>query len=136
LERSNLLLQTARDALGEAIRESKTGATIGDISSAIQSIAGSRGCRVVKRLSGHGIGAELQCAPYVTNTSRNSDSSTRLEPGMMMSIAPILVEGHSAYAHWSNGFTACTVDGGVGAQFGATVLITEGGTEILTSARS
>ena len=138
LERSDRLIQAARDAVDEAIREaSKTGATTGDVYAAIQSVANLHGCRVVKRLGGHGIGTEFQCAPYVTlSGSQSSDSPTRLEPGTMLSIEPILVEGHSACAHWSNGFTSCTVDGGMGAQFGATVLIADGGAEVLTSTRT
>jgi len=138
LERSNRLLQAARDALDEAIKEaSKTGATTGDVYAEIQSVADLHGYRVAKRLGGHGIGKEFQCAPYVTvSGSQSSDSSIRLEPGTMLSIEPILVEGHSACAHWSNGFTSCTVDGGMGAQFGATVLITESGAEVLTSERT
>ena len=138
LERSNRLLQAARDALDEAIKEaSKIGATTGDVYAAIQSVADLHGYRVVERLGGHGIGTEVQCAPYVTVAgSQSSDSSTRLGPGTMLSIEPILVEGHSACARWSNGITSCTVDGGMGAQFGATVLITEGGAEVLTSERT
>ncbi len=137
LERSNRLLQAARDALDEAIKEaSKTGANTGDVYAAIQSVAGLHGYRVIKRLGGHGIGTEFQCAPYVTVSDSQSSESSRLEPGTMLSIEPILVEGHSACAHWSNGMTSCTVDGGMGAQFGATVLITEGGSEVLTSART
>lgn len=130
LERSRRLICAARDAFEEAKREaSKAGATIGDVGSAIHSVAESYGYRAVQRLTGHGIGTKLQCPPHI-----EIDNIESLKPGMMLSIAPTLVEGHSACASWSNGFTSCTVDGGMGSQFGATVLVTEGGAEVLTGA--
>lgn len=138
LKRSKRVIHAARDVLEEGIRESsRPGTTIGDIGSAIHTAADSREYRVVKRLVGHGIGAELQCPPHIEIGSGHNgrdDSSTRLKPGMMLSISPTLVEGHSACAQWSNGHTSATVDGGIGAQFGATVLLTDDGAEVLTGA--
>ena len=53
---------------------------------------------------------------------------------MIFTIEPCLVEGHHAFAIWADGRTACTVDGGMAAQFEHTVLITESGPpETLTS---
>ena len=138
LKRSKLLVGASRDLLDEVIREaSKPGTTIGDIDAAIHKAAGSREYRLVKRLVGHGIGAELNCPPYIeigSGRSSRDDSSTRLKPGVMLSISPILVEGHSACAQWSNGHTLATVDGGISAQFGATILLTDDGAEVLTGA--
>ena len=135
-KRSKRLIHAARDVLDEAIREaSKPGTTLGKIGSAIHTAADPREYRVVKRLVGHGIGAELQCPPHIEIGSGHNgrdDSSTRLKPGMLLSISPILVEGHSACTQWSNGHTSATVDGGIGAQFGATVLLTDDGAEVLT----
>ena len=135
LKRSKRLIRAARDVLDEAIKEASIpGTTIGDIGSAIHAAADFREYRVVKRLVGHGIGAELQCHPIEIGSGHNSrdDSSTTLKTGMMLSISPLLVEGHSACAQWSNGFTSAAVDGGIGAQFGATVLLTDDGAEVLT----
>ena len=136
-KRSKRLIHAARDVLDEATREaSKHGTTLGNIGSAIHAAANSRECRVVRRLVGHGIGAELQCPPHIEIGSGHDgrdDSSTRLKPGMLLLISPILVEGHSACAQWSNGHTSATVDGGIGAQFGATVILTDDGAEVLTA---
>ena len=136
--RSRRLIRAARDSLDEAIGEAnKPGVTMGDIGSAIQTVAESHGYRVVRPLAGHGIGAELQCPPYIaigSGRDGHDDSSLRLKAGMMLSIAPILVEGHSACARWSSGHTMSTVEGGMSAQFGATVLLTDDGAEVLTGA--
>ena len=51
---------------------------------------------------------------------------------MVITIEPVLVEGHHAFAVWDDGWSNCTVDGGFGAQFEHTILITEGAPEILT----
>ena len=36
---------------------------------------------------------------------------------MVITIEPALVEGHHAHATWSDGWSQCTVDGGLAAQF-------------------
>ena len=52
---------------------------------------------------------------------------------MVITIEPALVEGHHAYTTWGDGWSKCTVDGGLSAQFEHTILIVEeGGPEILT----
>ena len=52
---------------------------------------------------------------------------------MVITIEPALVEGHHAYTTWGDGWSKCTVDGGLSAQFEHTILIQEeGGPEILT----
>jgi len=57
----------------------------------------------------------------------------RLEAGMIFTIEPVLVEGHHAHVTWEDGWTTCTVDGGLAAQFEHTILINEiGPPEILS----
>ena len=52
---------------------------------------------------------------------------------MVITIEPALVEGHHAHATWDDGWSKCTVDGGLSAQFEHTILITENGPpDILT----
>ena len=62
-----------------------------------------------------------------------NNEKMEMVPGMTFTIEPIFVEGHHASINWDNGWTVCTVDGGLAAQFQHTVLITEGGAEIITS---
>jgi methionyl aminopeptidase len=57
---------------------------------------------------------------------------TRMEPGMIFTIEPILVEGSRRVHVWGDGWSAATFDGGTGAQFEHEVLITEDGHEVLT----
>ena len=42
---------------------------------------------------------------------------------MVITIEPALVEGHHAYATWEDGWSKCTVDGGLAAQFEHTICI-------------
>lgn len=46
---------------------------------------------------------------------------------MIITVEPALVEGHHAHATWSDGWSKCTVDGGLAAQFEHTILIRDGG---------
>lgn len=73
--------------------------------------------------------------PICYQHCRNNDDSVSLQPGMVITIEPALVEGHHAHATWSDGWSQCTVDGGLAAQFEHTILITDDGgpAEILTA---
>ena len=51
---------------------------------------------------------------------------------MVITIEPILVEGHKADIVWNNGWTRSTVDGGLASQLKHTVLVTDTRPEILT----
>ncbi len=55
-----------------------------------------------------------------------------MEPGMIFTIEPILVEGSRRIVTWDDGWSAATFDGSRGAQFEHEILITETGCEILT----
>ena len=69
---------------------------------------------------------------YFKKLYRNKDK-LRLEPGMIITVEPLLVEGHHAYITWTDGWSTCTVVGGMAAQFKHMVLIKESGPpEILT----
>lgn len=51
---------------------------------------------------------------------------------MVFTIEPMLLEMGPGIDTWGDGWTVVASDGGRGAQFEHTVLITEGGVEILT----
>lgn len=71
---------------------------------------------------------------FINQHYRNNDDQITLQAGMVITIEPALVEGHHAYTTWGDGWSKCTVDGGLSAQFEHTILINEEGSpEILTS---
>jgi methionyl aminopeptidase len=69
--------------------------------------------------------------PAESQHYRNNDA-LELHPGMIFTIEPMLVEASGECFEWDDLWTVATVDGGMAAQFEHTVVITEGGVEILT----
>ncbi len=59
------LVKDTYAAMWEGIKQVKPGATLGDIGSAIQHYAESKGYSVVREYCGHGIGREMHEDPQV-----------------------------------------------------------------------
>ena len=102
-----------------------------DIGRAIQAIAHAEGFGIVKELVGHGIGEEFHSAPYVHHYDEPRDR-TRLRPGMVFTIEPMLTLGEPEVVQWDDGWTIVTIDGQPSAQFEHTIMVTKDGVEVLT----
>lgn len=104
----------------------------GDISAAVESVLKAGKLGIVRDLVGHGIGHHMHEAPDIPNYG-SAGSGVLLQPGMTIAIEPMATLGsekiYVADDHW----TICTEDDSLAAHFEHTVLITEGGCEILTS---
>ncbi|MFC2070632.1 type I methionyl aminopeptidase, partial [Chloroflexota bacterium] len=61
------LIETTEDALKVGMNAARAGARLGDISTAIQQHAESRGYSVVREYTGHGIGRQMHEEPQVPN---------------------------------------------------------------------
>ena len=129
------LLNTTREALHKGIQAMVPGNRVGDIGHAVQRHAEARGYSVVRDFTGHGIGRHLHEAPEVPNYGQPG-SGMKLRPGMVLAVEPMVNQGTSDVAVLEDDWTAGTVDNKLSAHFEHTVLITEGGPEILTRRRS
>ena len=98
----------------------------------IQTRAHADGFGVVKDFCGHGIGELFHCAPNVPHYARNKAAGT-MRPGMTFTIEPMLTIGKTNDKMWRDGWTAVTADGKWTAQCEHTLLVVEGGVEILTA---
>uniref|UniRef100_A0AAV1VC98 Methionine aminopeptidase n=1 Tax=Peronospora matthiolae TaxID=2874970 RepID=A0AAV1VC98_9STRA len=96
----------------------------------VHALADAEALGVVQEYTGHGIGEEFHCLPYVLH-HRNDEPGT-MQPGMAFTIEPALTEGSPEVVRWDDGWTVATADGGRAAQAEHTVLITEDGVDILT----
>jgi len=65
--KARLLLEVTRRALEDGVKESRAGKFLGDVQFAIQKTVESAGFKVVRDLTGHGIGKNLQEAPPIPN---------------------------------------------------------------------
>lgn len=81
---------------------------------------------------GHGIGKEFHVAPNVPHYSHNKTPGF-MKPGHIFTIEPMINAGIHKDITWPDNWTAVTADGQRSAQFEHTILITEGGHELLTA---
>jgi methionyl aminopeptidase len=125
------LLKVTKEALLAGIKAAEAGNTTGDIGHAIQDFVKPYGFGIVKILSGHGVGYSVHEDPYVPNHGKPG-SGTRLVPGMVLAIEPMLNIGKDKVCATDDEYTYVTDDGLPSAHFEHTIAITEKGPIILT----
>ncbi len=103
----------------------------GDIAAAIETVLNANKLGIVRELVGHGIGHSMHEAPDIPNYGRKG-SGVLLQPGDTVAIEPMATLGSERIVVTDDQWTICTADGSLAAHFEHTVLITEGGYEILT----
>ena len=109
----------------------RAGAYLGDIGAVIQRHAESNGYSIVREFCGHGIGRRFHEEPQVLHYGR-SGTGIRLETGMIFTIEPMVNAGRPAIRELADGWTIVTKDHSLSAQWEHTILVCEGGYEVLT----
>jgi methionyl aminopeptidase len=128
---SRRLIRAAWSASLAGVRAARAGNRIGDVGAAVQECATRYGCSVIEDFVGHGIGRAMHEDPMVLNFGYQ-DTGTRIVPGMVFTIEPMLNLG-GREVHLSNdGWTLVTTDGSLSAQFEHTVAVFRDYTEVLT----
>ena len=125
------IVSVAKESLKKGLSMVRSGHTVGDIGWAIQTYAEREGCSVVREFVGHGVGLEFHEPPQVPHYGRKG-TGTRLVPGMVFTVEPMINLGGKSLRVLDDNWTAVTVDGSLSAQFEQTVLVTENGYESLT----
>ena len=125
------LIETTESSLEAGVVAAHPGATLGDISAAIQNYAESRGYSVVREYTGHGIGREMHEEPQIPNFGLPGTGPV-LKRGMALALEPMVNAGdwHTRLGddHW----TVLTADGSLSAHFEHTIAITDDEPEVLT----
>lgn len=130
-EENRLLVERTKEATMRGIRAAKPGRQINVIGRVIESYAKRFGYNVVTDFTGHGVGPTFHNGLVVLHY--DSDAYTDvLEPGMTLTIEPMINIGSLDYDIWDDGWTVQNRDGEYTAQFEHTIVITEDGNEILT----
>jgi methionyl aminopeptidase len=125
------LIDTTRAAMWRGIQAVAPGNTIGDIGAAIYEYAREHGYGVVELFCGHGIGREMHMEPQIPHYGRRG-SGPKLRKGMTFTIEPMLNEGTHHCEILADQWTAVTRDRKLSAQTEHTILVTDGGYEVLT----
>lgn len=128
------LLRTADSALAAAIERMRPGNRLGDVGSAIERVVQAAGYGSPRDYCGHGIGRAMHEDPDVENRGR-AGRGLELHPGVVLAIEPMLIGGgDDDVIVQDDGWTVVTADGSLAAHVEHTVLVTEHGPEVLTTA--
>lgn len=128
-----LLQRAAEEALARGIAQALPGNTMGDIGAAIEAVGRKYGFGSPYELGGHSVGRSVHEEPLVPNFGRPGKGK-KLEEGLVLAIEPMFTLGSSDIVLDPDGYTYRTADGSRSSHAEHTILITQDGPEILTTA--
>ncbi|TDH63863.1 type I methionyl aminopeptidase [Dankookia rubra] len=129
--RAMRLMDVTYAAMMRGIEAIRPGATVGDIGHAMQRHVEAERFSVVREFCGHGLGRVYHDAPNILNYGRPGEGPA-LQPGMFLTVEPMVNAGRPEVKVLSDGWTAVTRDRSLSAQFEHSVGVTETGFEIFT----
>lgn len=130
-DQAKKLINVTQQSLANGLAKIKAGAYLGDAQFAIGKTIESAGFSVIRDLTGHGVGRELQEAPAIPNYGQKG-KGLKLEEGMCLAIEPMTAIGDFRVECLSDGWTIVTANGSLSAHFEHTIVVTKDGCEILT----
>lgn len=125
------LCKIAQKSLYLAINMIKPGMRLKKIGQFIQKFVEQKKFSIVREYCGHGIGRYFHEEPHVLHYDAD-DKGVILQPGMTLTIEPMINAGSSHIYTMNDGWTVKTKDKNLSAQYEHTILITNNGCEILT----
>ncbi len=125
------LIEATRETLKAGIAAAREGATLGDVSAALQNYAESKGYSVVREYTGHGIGRDMHEDPQIPNFGVTGTGPV-LKKGMTLAIEPMLNIGGWRTRVADDRWTVLTSDGSLSAHFEHTIAIKDTEAEVLT----
>jgi methionyl aminopeptidase len=126
------LIDASKQILHKAIYKIKGGVRVSDIGHLIETEAKKRGYKVIKNLTGHGIGRSLHEEPREIANYRDRFNQTRFKKNAVVAIETFIATA-STYAETLNdGWTMVGNKGGFMAQHEHTIIVTDGKPIVLT----
>jgi len=126
------LVNASKDILYKAINNIKGGVRISDIGFLIETEAKKRGYKVIKNLTGHGVGRKLHEAPDEIPNFRDKHNTARFRKNSVVAIETF-ISTTSTYAETlGDGWTMIGNKGGFMAQHEHTIIVTDGKPIVLT----
>lgn len=126
------LVERTEQALHRGIKAVAPGRQVNVIGRTIESYAKRFGYGVVRDFTGHGVGEAFHSGliiPHYDSAPRYDDV---MRPGMVFTIEPMLTLGGIGWEMWDDGWTVTTADKSWTAQFEHTMVVTDGGADVLT----
>jgi len=129
-------LEAGKLALKRVIQVAVPGKRVGDISLAIEQTVKKAGFKVVKELTGHGVGKKLHEEPLIPCFLEGSLKKTPLlKEGMVLAVEVIYCFGEPDLVLRPDHWTVATKDGKIAAVFEETIAITANGPLVLTDGK-
>ncbi|MET4084090.1 methionyl aminopeptidase [Pedobacter sp. UYP30] len=126
------LVDASKDILHKAINHIKGGVRISELGHLIETEAKKRGYKVIKNLTGHGVGRSLHEAPAEIANFKDKYNLTRFKKNSVVAIETF-ISTTSTYAETLNdGWTMVGNKGGFMAQHEHTIIVTDNTPIILT----
>ena len=127
------LVRVAKECMELGIEAVKPWGWLGDIGAAVNAHAKADGYSVVTELGGHGVGKDFHEEPFVPHVGQPG-TGMLLVPGMVLTVEPMINAGrYKVTVDKKDNWTVRTKDGSLSAQWEKTILVTETGTEVLSS---
>lgn len=128
------IMRKTEEALEAALRVIKPGVKVSEISHAIESVACPAGFGLVRKYTGHGIGAQMHEPPQIPNVAPKGAwiRSPRLPEGATIAIEPMLTEGNGDVEVLEDGWTVVTADRKLSAHAEHTVAVGAAGAVLMT----
>ncbi|MEO6176523.1 MAG: type I methionyl aminopeptidase [Flavobacterium circumlabens] len=127
------LIEASKQILHKAIHNIKGGVRISDIGFIMETEAKKRGYKVIKNLTGHGIGRSLHEAPHEIANYRDKFNLTRFKKNSVVAIETFIATTSTYAETLQDGWTMVGNKGGFMAQHEHTIVVTDGKPIILTA---
>jgi methionyl aminopeptidase len=126
------LIDASKAILQKAINHIKGGVRIADIGHLIETESKKRGYKVIKNLTGHGIGRSLHEEPAEIANYRDRYNYTRFRKNSVVAIETFISTSSTLTTTLEDGWTMVGNRGGFMAQHEHTIVITDGNPIVLT----
>jgi len=133
VNRHQKLVDASKQILHKAIYSIKGGVRISDIGHLIETEAKKRGYKVIKNLTGHGIGKSLHEEPSDIANYRDRFNQTRFKKNSVVAIETFISTTSTYTETLNDGWTMVGNKGGFMAQHEHTIVVTDGSPIILTA---
>jgi methionyl aminopeptidase len=127
------LVDASKKILYNAISQIKGGVKIADIGKLIETEAKKAGYKVIRNLTGHGIGRSLHEEPHEIASYYDRENKQRFRKNSVVAIETFISTRSSYTEELSDGWTMVGRNGGFVAQHEHTIIITDGKPIILTA---
>jgi len=126
------LVDTSKRILQKAISNIKGGVRISEIGRFIETEAKSAGYKVIKNLTGHGVGKSLHEEPYEIANYNDKFNTARFKKNSVVAIETFISTRSTIANTQADGWTLIGDKGGYVAQHEHTIIVTDGKAIILT----